>query len=138
MASNSEECQCPHRAVVPMLMMMFCIERMNCSNTVTPKSEDAMKYVSQDIPITFPNINSVPTKTNKIKKKSLMSDNCCGYYETSAKLLKTCIDYVSLPLSMCNHSVALGIFLKGLTCTVTLQYKRVKSLPSVTTDMFYC
>jgi hypothetical protein len=68
MGKNSEECQGPHRAVVSMLMM-FCIERMNCSNTVTPKSEGAMKYVSQDIPITFPNINSVPTTKNEIKKK---------------------------------------------------------------------
>jgi hypothetical protein len=66
MTSNSEECQGPDRAVVPMLMMMFCIERMNSTNSVTPKSEDAMKYVSQDIPITFPNINFVPTTPNDI------------------------------------------------------------------------
>jgi hypothetical protein len=73
MASNSEECQGPHRAVVQMLMMMmFCIERMNSSNTVTPKTEYAMKCVTQEIPITFPNINFVPTTRTEIKKRILL------------------------------------------------------------------
>jgi hypothetical protein len=37
------------------------VERMNYSDTVTPRSEDAMKYLAKAIPVLFLNINLVPT-----------------------------------------------------------------------------
>jgi hypothetical protein len=39
------------------MMMMTDIERMKSMDSVTPTTEDAMKYVTQETAIAFPNIN---------------------------------------------------------------------------------
>jgi hypothetical protein len=56
----------------------------------------------------FQNINLVPTTVNEIKSiiNSLKSKNSCGYDEISTTLLKSCADYVNVPLHyLCKQSV---------------------------------
>jgi hypothetical protein len=89
------------------IYFLTIIERMN-NNTTTLTTEDATKYLTEAIPKTFPNINLMPTTVNKIKSiiNSLESKNSCGYDEISTTLLKSCADYVSVPLSyLCNQSM---------------------------------
>jgi hypothetical protein len=40
---------------------------MNCSDTITPTTEDAMKFLAMAIPNSFPNINLIPTTPDEIK-----------------------------------------------------------------------
>jgi hypothetical protein len=54
------------------------VERMNFSDTVTPKGEDAMKYLVKAIPVLFPNINTMPNEIKNIIH-SLKSKNSCNY-----------------------------------------------------------
>jgi hypothetical protein len=60
-----------------LLLLFMTVERMTCSDTVTPRHEDAMKYLAKAIPILFPNINLLPTMPNEIKNiiHSLKSKN---------------------------------------------------------------
>jgi hypothetical protein len=88
------------------------IERMN-NNTTTLTTEDATKYLIEAIPKTFPNINLMPTTVNEIKSitNSLKSKNSCGYDEISTTLLKSCANYVSVPLSyLSSQSIVVGVF----------------------------
>jgi hypothetical protein len=83
------------------------------NDTTTLTTEDATKYLIEAIPKTFPNINLMPTTANEIRSiiNSLKSKNSCGYDEISTTLLKSCADYVSVPLSyLCNQSMVVGIF----------------------------
>jgi hypothetical protein len=69
----------------------------------------------QKIPTTFPGINVLPTMANEIKNiiNSLKSKNSCSYDGISTKLLNTCSDYISVPLSyLCNQSLIEGTFPK--------------------------
>jgi hypothetical protein len=61
---------------------------MNNSDTTTPKTEDAMKFLAKAIPNSFPNINLIPTTPNEIKSiiTSLKSKNSCGYDGISSKV----------------------------------------------------
>jgi hypothetical protein len=55
----------------------------------------------------------MPTTVNEIKSiiNSLKAKNSCGYDEISTNLLKSCADYVSVPLSyLCNQSIVVGVF----------------------------
>jgi Notch-like protein len=46
-----------------------------------------------------------------------------GYDGISSKVLKSCVDYISIPLSYhCNHSMAVGMFPERL------KYSKVKPL----------
>jgi hypothetical protein len=84
-----------------------------------------MKLLAKTIPNSFPNLNLMPTTPDEIKNIiiSLKSKNSCDYDEISSKLLKSCVDYISIPLSyLCNHSMAIGIFPERL------KYSKAKPL----------
>jgi hypothetical protein len=49
--------------------VLFGLERMNSSNTLTPTTEDAVKYVAGETSISSPNINVTPTSPNEFKNR---------------------------------------------------------------------
>jgi hypothetical protein len=69
------------------------------NDTTTLTTEDTTKYLTVAIPKSFPNINLMPTTVNEIKRiiNCLISKNSCGYDEISTSLLKSCVDYISVP-----------------------------------------
>jgi hypothetical protein len=94
------------------IYFLTIIERMN-NDTATLTTEDATKYLAEEIPKTFPNTHLMPTTVKEIKSiiNSLESKNSCRYDEISTTLLKSCADYISVPLSyLCNQSMTVRVF----------------------------
>jgi hypothetical protein len=77
------------------------------NGTKCPTQEEAIQFMTKTIPRTFPDINILSATANEINKiNSLKSKNSCGYDGILTKLLKTCSDYISVPLSyLCNQSL---------------------------------
>jgi hypothetical protein len=111
------------------------------NDTITLKRQDATKFLTEAIPKTFPSINPMPTTANEIRSNihSLKSKNSCGYDEIST-LLKSCADYICLPLSyLCNQSMAAGVFPELKYSKVKQLYKKgEKSCISITDQFCYC
>lgn len=91
--------------------VLTIVKRMN--NDTKTITEEAIKYHAQAIPKTFPNIELMPTRVNEIKSTiNFHKSKCtCGYDEISTYLIKSCADYISVPLTyLCNQSMAVGVF----------------------------
>jgi hypothetical protein len=86
------------------------IDGMN-NDTTTLTTEDVTEYLTEAITKTFPNINLMPTTVNEIKSiiNSLKSKYSCGYDEISTTLLKSCADYVSVPLNYLWNQAMVGV-----------------------------
>jgi hypothetical protein len=91
------------------------VEKLN-NSTKTPRKEEVIQYMTKTVPRTIPNISlAYICKLNRNIINSLKSKNLCSLDEISAKLLKTCSDYISVPLSyLCNHSFTEGTLPEGL------------------------
>jgi hypothetical protein len=81
------------------------VEKLN--NTKSSTEKEAIQYTAKTIPRTFPDINLMLTTPNEVKNiiNSLKSKNSCSYDGISTKFLKTCSDYISVPLSYLCKSI---------------------------------
>jgi hypothetical protein len=93
------------------------------------RNEDTISFLKD---VKFPDIIIIPTTETEIKSiiHSLKSKNSSGYDAKTSKILKTCSDLISCPLThICNHSLRTGIFPNHLKISVVKSlYKKMTKL----------
>jgi hypothetical protein len=85
----------------------------NCHVHALSKHENPISYLTRAFNQPFPTINSkcVSCKETEDITKSLKTKNSHGYDETSTKILKSSIYYISSPLTyICNRMLSSGVF----------------------------
>jgi hypothetical protein len=101
---SSNSCQC---------LQIFFFSTITEGLKLQVRNEDPISFLKDAFPVKFPDIKIITTTETEIKSimHSLKSKNSPGYDEITSKILKTCSDLISCPLThICNYSLHTGIF----------------------------